>query len=125
MKSRNLTEKKIVHISKRTNFAIANNIEQQEQHWPANHQQKPSSLPDEKKNWKRTKKICTKRGCSAFGKLNLVGQTSAVAAFQQFQLVMTWLWLVIIAGFFCAGANSKYPHYIESVKKKDLPKTWI
>ena len=52
-----------------------------------------------------------------------VGQISAVAAFKQLQVVVKWL--VLVGGPWCAGTNSKYQHYIKSVKKKDLPKTWI
>ena len=62
------------------------------------------------------RKKCRKQGCSTFGKLNLVGQITAVAAFQQFQLVVTCL--VIVLGLSCAGTNSKYRYFTKSVKKR-------
>ena len=46
-------------------------------------------------SWKRTKKMHESRiGELTFGKLNPVGQISAVAAFKQLQLVVTWLVIV-------------------------------
>ena len=43
------------------------------------------SLPGEQKTGNGRKK-CRKPGCSTFGKFNLVGQISAVAAFKQLQV---------------------------------------
>ena len=61
---------------------------------PIKHQRTLTSLPGDE-NWKRTKKS-RKRGCSTFLKLILLRQIFAVAAFKQFQLVVTWL--MIVAG---------------------------
>ena len=116
MKSRSFAEKETTIVLRLTHkwYQFCNT----KQFWgklgPKNHQQNLTSLPDDK-NWKWTKKF-RKWGCSTFGKLNLVGQISAFAAFKQFQLVVTCL--VIVAGLLCTGRNSKYQHYTKSVKKE-------
>ena len=96
MKTRNFAEKEKTNVHRLTHkayqFGNSNRI------WwtlrTTNHQQKLILLPGDE-NWKWTKK-CRNRGCSTFGKLKLVDRISAVAAFKQLKLVVTWL--VIVAG---------------------------
>ena len=113
--------KTIVHRLTHKAYLFCNSKQNRRKLGPTNRQQNLTALPGDK-NWKLTIKW-RKGGCNTFGKLNLVGQISAVAAFEQFEPVVTWL--VMITGLYCAGTISKYQHYKKIVEKKNLPKTWI
>ena len=117
MKSRSFAEKEktIVHRLTHKAYQFCNSKQIWGKVGPTNSQQKLAPYRV-KKNWNRRKKKCRNWGCRTFGKFNLVGQISAVAAFKQFQLVVTF-W-VIVAGLQCVGTNSKYQHYTKSAKKR-------